>query len=138
MADMTTNDMGLLGGGLLITLAATYMAQTGMLSEATIGLITTWLPRLTVVVILGAAALIYRSRTLYGGEIERSLEIISAGFLIYGVVYWPHKIGWHGANEPAWISISAGAWQTFFHFLTVTTLGIVAYGFYRFWRIGQE
>ncbi len=138
MTKMRTKDWGLLGGGAAVSLVAAYLAHAGSIGQSTVSTLTTWVPRLSVVVILLGVLFIYLARDLLGGQVSRNLEVVASGFLIYGLVYWPHKIAWHGSGEPSWLGVSAGAWQTFFHLLTVSTLVIVAYGFYLFWQMGKE
>lgn len=131
-------DWGLIGVGSALSLGAGYLAHVGMMGQATIDVLATWLPRLSVVAILLGVLFIYLSRDRLGGSVSRNLSVIASGFLIYGLIYWPHKVSWHGTGEPAWLGLSPGAWQTTFHLLTVSTLVIVAYGFYLFWQMAQE
>lgn len=138
MTKMKSLDWGLIGGGILLSLIAGYLAHIGSLSRATVDALAMWLPRFSIVVILMGVVFIYLSRDRLGGSVSRNLSVVAAGFLIYGFIYWPHKVSWHGTGEPAWLGISAGAWQTTFHLLTVSTLVIVAYGFYLFWQMAQE
>lgn len=123
---MKTVDKGIVAGGVVLSFILAFL-EVGF---------TGFFPELSVVVILIGGVLAYMARDYYGGQIGRGLEVLAAGFIIYGVLWWPHKIGWHGGGTPAWAGIIEPAWQTFFHLLTVITLGIVAYGFYTLWQVG--
>jgi hypothetical protein len=133
---MKGRDWGLIIGGIAVSLGAAFWANASGLAAGDITG-TQWIPRLAVVAVLVGALFAYLARDFYGGTVARGLHIIGIGFLIYGIIWWPHKIGWHGGGEAAWLGIIEPAWQTFFHLLTVITLGIVAYGFYWIWRGGQ-
>lgn len=139
---LENKDYAVIGGGILLSFAAAFAAEAGILSSSFVGQLTGLLPQLTLLVILAGVGFVYLSRDLLGGDISRNLEVIATGFLIYALIWWPHKIWWHGTGfggeMPAWIGISAGAWQTFFHLLTATTVAIAGYGFYLFWKMGQE
>lgn len=135
-------DYLLIGGGISASLALAVATEIGLLSESTISVVTGLLPKLTLLVILAGVSFVYLSRDLLGGEIVRRLEVIAVGFLIYAVIWWPHKIWWHGSGYggemPGWLGLSPGAWQTFFHLTTASAIGITGYGFYLFWQMAQE
>lgn len=143
-------DWVIVGLGIVLSLGAAFWAHTQGLAADGIA----WsglLSQLAVVVLLVGAGFAAMATQFYGGAVQRGLQVIAAGFLIYGVLYWPHKTGvpllagtglpllggWHGSSEPAWFGIIEPAWQTFFHLLTAVTLGFVAYGFYVIWRSAQ-
>lgn len=148
---MERQDWLVVGGGLLVSLGAALWADSQGLAAADIGF-SGLLPKIAVVVLLAGAIFAYLAKEFYGGTVNRGLTVIASGFLIYGVLYWPHKggvpvlaslglpllEGWHGSGTPAWFGIIEPAWQTFFHLLTVITLGFVAYGFYLIWRSGKQ
>lgn len=144
---MRVRDWLLVGIGLVASFGAAFWAHARGLAAEEIA----WsglLSQLAVVVLLAGAVFAVMATSYYGGAVQRGLEVIAAGFLIYGVVYWPHKTGipvlsltglpllegWHGSDTPAWFGIIEPAWQTFFHLLTAITLGFVAYGFWIIWR----
>lgn len=137
-----TRDIAVIGGGILVSILAAVAAQTGVLTESMVSAISGLLPKLTLLVILAGVSFVYLSRDLLGGEIVRRLEVIAAGFLLYAIVWWPHKIWWHGSGfggeMPGWLGIAPGAWQTFFHLITASAIAITGYGFYLFWQMAQE
>lgn len=148
---MNRQDGVVIGGSLLVSFGAAFWAHSQGLAAADIA----WsglLPQIAALVLIVGAVFAYLSKEFYGGVISRGLTVIAAGFLTYGVIYWPHKggvpvlsslgipllEGWHGSSEPAWFTIIEPAWQTFFHLLTAITLVFVAYGFYIIWRSDTE
>jgi hypothetical protein len=139
--NLETRDLAVIVGGVLISLVGGYAAHSGVLAQGQVDSLTFVLPHLTMLVLFVGVLFVILSRDLLGGDTARNLEVIASGFLIYAVLYYPHKEMWHGAgfggDKPAWLIFSSGAWQTFFHFFTVVTLVIVAYGFYLFWQMGQ-
>lgn len=135
--NLKTQDWLVIGGGFLLSLVGGYAAHSGMLAAGQVSTITGFLPKLTILVLTAGIAFVFLSRDLLGGDTARNLEVVASGFLIYALLYYPHKIMWHGGGEPGWIGLNPGAWQTFFHLFTVITLVIVAYGFYLFWQMGR-
>jgi hypothetical protein len=140
--NLEKQDLAVIGGGLLVSFIAAFAAEAQLISSSLVSAITGLLPRITLVVILAGVAFVYLSRDLLGGEVVRRLEVIAVGFLIYAVIWWPHKIWWHGSGMggemPGWLFFSPGAWQTFFHLLTASAIATTGYGFYLFWKMAEE
>ena len=141
--NLNNKDYGFILGGVLLSFLGAFAAEAGVLSASLVGTITTWLPRITILVILVGLVFVYLSRDLLGGEIAKNLEVVAAGFLIYGISWWPHKMGYHaeamgGAAGSIFGVFTPGAWNVFFHTLTAAVFGIVSFGFYRFWEMSQE
>lgn len=134
---LENREWGVVLGGVVVSLGAAFWANSNGLAAADVSWIS-WLPKIAVLVVFLGAVFAYLSRDFYGGEVARSLEVIAAGFMIYAVIWWPHKMWWHGGGTPAWGGIIEPAWQTFFHLLTAVTLLIVAYGFYLFWQSADK
>jgi hypothetical protein len=137
MTSLGRQDGAVLLAGLAAVGGATVWAQLGGLASSDIGFASV-LPKVTVVVALLGAVFAYMARDFYGGGFNRGLEVVASGFLIYGIIWWPHKVGWHGGGTPAWLGVIEPAWQTFFHLLTAITLGIVSYGFFLLWKEGKR
>lgn len=141
--NLNNQDYGVILGGVLLSFLGAFAAQTGILSSSAVGTITGLLPKLTVLVILVGLVFTYLSRDLLGGEVVDNLDVVAAGFLIYAVSWWPHKMGYHaaalgGSAESIFGIFSTGAWNVFFHTLTAAVFGLVSFGFYRFWQMSQE
>lgn len=141
--NLRNQDYAVVLGGILLSFLGAFAAEAGVLSSSLVGSITGLLPKLTVLVILVGILFVYLSRDLLGGEVVQNLEVVAAGFLIYGVMWWPHKMGYHadafGGSMASFFGIfSTGAWNVFFHTLTAAVFGIVSFGFYRFWEMSQE
>lgn len=73
----------------------------------------------------------YRSRGLWGGEVARSLEVTSAGIIIYVITYIPH-IGYHVSENPVLLGIPSAVWLGFFHGISAVSFLVVGYGLYLF------
>jgi hypothetical protein len=131
-------DYLIIAATLLISFLGAYFAGIGLISSSMVSFLTEWIPKATIIMIIIGIGFSYLARDLWGGQIARRLEVIGTGFLIYALIWWPHKEMWHSAGEPAWLAISPGAWQTGFHLMTVTAFGVVSYGFYLFSNIGGE
>ncbi|MFQ3308633.1 MAG: hypothetical protein ACI977_000876 [Candidatus Nanohaloarchaea archaeon] len=141
--NLEQKDYGIILGGLLLSFVAAFLAEAGILSGSMVSSITGILPQLTILVILVGLVFAYLSRDLLGGEVVDNLDIIAAGFLIYAIIWWPHKMVYHadalgGVAESMFGILSTGAWNVFFHTLTAAVFGIVSFGFYRFWEMSQE
>lgn len=141
--NLEQKDYGIIFGGLLLSFVGAFLAEAGILGSSMVGTLTGLLPKLTVLVILVGLVFAYLSRDLLGGEVVDNLDVIAVGFLIYAVIWWPHKMVYHadalgGAAESMFGLLSAGAWNVFFHTLTAAVFGIVSFGFYRFWEMSQE
>lgn len=141
--NLKNQDYGVILGGILLSFLGAFAVEAGVLSSSLAGKITAWLPRLTVLVILVGLVFVYLSRDLLGGEIAQNLEVIATGFLIYGLMWIPHKMAYHtealGGSMASFFGLfSSGAWNVFFHTLTAAVFGLVSFGFYRFWEMSQE
>jgi hypothetical protein len=135
--NLTAQDWTVVSGGVIFSLLGGYAAHSGMIATNTVDTVTGLLPKLTMLILVVGVAFVFLSRDLLGGDTARNLEVIASGFFLYALLYYPHKVMWHGHNEPGWLGLAPGAWQTFFHLFTVVTLVIVAYGFYLFWQMGR-
>lgn len=141
--NLNNQDYGVILGGIIISFLGAFAAEAGVLSSSLVGTITGLLPKITVLVILVGLVFVYLARDLLGGEIVDNLEVVAAGFLVYAVIWWPHKMGYHadawGGSAASIMGIfSPGAWNVFFHTLTAAVFGIASFGFYRFWEMSQE
>lgn len=141
--NLNNKDYGFILGGILLSFLGAFAAEAGVLGASLVSTLGTWLPRLTILVILVGLAFVYLSRDLLGGEIAKNLEVVAAGFLIYAVTWGPHKMGYHtgalgGAEASIFGVFTPGAWNVFWHTLVAATFGVVSFGFYRFWEMSQE
>lgn len=125
-------------GALSISFIGGYLANIGVISGSNVSIAANWIPKLTIIVILVGIFFSHLAKDLWGGQIARRLEVIASGFLIYAMIWWPHKVIWHTAGEPGWLGIAPGAWQTGFHLMTVAAFGVVSYGFYLFSKLGGD
>lgn len=141
--NLRNQDYAVVLGGVLLSFLGAFAAEAGILSSSLVGSITGLLPKLTVLVILVGVLFVYLSRDLLGGEIVQNLEVVAAGFLIYAVTWYPHKMGYHadalgGPATSIFGVFTPGAWNVFWHTLVAATFGLVSFGFYRFWEMSQE
>lgn len=95
--------------------------------------ITFYVPAVALFAGLG---FIYFAREKYGGEIARSLEITGTGVGLLGI-FWLLYAGMFASGFPAW-GISPAFWAAFLGTGVVTTFMLTAYGFYTFWKLGEE
>jgi hypothetical protein len=141
--NLNNKDYGAILGGIILSFLGAFAAEAGVLSSSLVTTITGLLPKLTILVILVGLVFVYLARDLLGGEIVNNLEVVAAGFLIYAVTWWPHKMGYHaealgGAAASIFGVFTPGAWNVFWHTLVAATFGVVSFGFYRFWEMSQE
>lgn len=94
---------------------------------------TFYIPGLAL--ILGLA-FIYFARDKYGGVIARNLEIVGAGVGLAGV-FWVAYAGLFAAGFPAW-GVTPAFWATFLSMSLVTSFLVTSYGFWMFWKLGEE
>lgn len=94
---------------------------------------TFYIPGLTLI---GGLVFIYFARDKYGGAIARNLEIVGAGVGLAGA-FWILYAGLFAAGFPAW-GVSPAFWGTFLSMALVTSFLVTAYGFWRFWKTGEE
>lgn len=130
-------------GGVLLSFLGAFAAEAGILSSSLVGTITGLLPKLTIIVILVGMAFVYLARDLLGGEVVDNLDVIASGFLIYALIWWPHKMVYHaaafgGKGASLFGIFTSTTWNVFFHTLTGVLFAISAFGFYRFWQMSQE
>ena len=141
--NLNNKDYGVILGGVLLSFLGAFATEAGIISSSLAGTITGVLPQITILTILVGLVFVYLARDLLGGEIVDNLDVISAGFLIYAITWWPHKQFYHadalGGSEAAIFGIGTpGAWNVFFHTLVAALFGLVSFGFYRFWEMSQE
>lgn len=141
--NLENKDYGFILGGILLSFLGAFAAQSGVLPSSAVDTITGILPQLTILVILVGLVFAYLSRDLLGGEIVDNLDVIAVGFLLYAILWWPHKMVYHaealgGSAESMFGLLSTGAWNVFFHTLTAAVFGIASFGFYRFYQMSQE
>lgn len=91
---------------------------------------------ITMFVIVASLAVIYKARSLWGGDISRALEIIGAGLALYMITYLPH-INWHITGGGPISVIPEAYLYGFFHALSMSTFVLAGYGFYTLWQSGK-
>lgn len=129
---MEKQDRYLIGLGIAIPVLAGLWSQLMGIGTQ----IDAFIDFFTVIALLGSVAFIYLARDLLGGEIARNLEITGLGLFLYVVIYWA-SYTWSSVGSPAWFGMQAAAWDVFFSTATLATFGFIAYGFYRFWALGE-
>lgn len=67
------------------------------------------------------------------GSYARNLEMLGIGAASFLVSWLPH-IGWHIADNPAWLGLSNGFWTGLFHSWNSLSFLIVAYGMFLFYK----
>jgi len=80
-------------------------------------------------VILLTLAFLFRARGLWGGEIARSIDVITMGIAVYLIQYIPH-IGYHIQEHPVWLGLGEGFWIGLFHGVSAASFLVVTYGIY--------
>ncbi len=129
---MRRNDKLVVGGAIAISILAGLWGQVMGLQPAA----DAFIDFLTFAAVAGGLAFIYKARDELGGETARSLEILGAGLLVFVLAYWP-SYTWSTVGQPQWLGMSTGFWSMLFGLGNFVGLGIVAYGFYTFWEMGQ-
>jgi len=129
---MEQHDRYIIGLGIAIPVLAGFWSQLMGIGTQ----IDAFIDFFTVLALLGSVTFIYLARDLLGGEIARNLEITGLGLFLYVVIYWA-SYTWSSVGGPAWLGVQAPAWDVFFSTATLVTFGFIAYGFYRFWALGE-
>jgi len=91
----------------------------------------------TIIVSIIALGMVYKAKDLLGGQLERGLDVIGIGLLLYVLTYWP-SYRWSISGSPQWLGWTTGAWSLFFNVMTFVTFSFIAYGFYLIWKLGRE
>jgi hypothetical protein len=127
---LENRDYALIGGGLVLTFLAAFMAPRFVSDPMSIEAYT----RLVVgAVILYGIFAIHSAIQAWAGELARYLQLIGIGLGILMLAWIPH-IGWHVAGNPAWFGMSPTFWLTLFHGLTILAFVTASYGFHLFWK----
>lgn len=143
---MNRTDRYVIASGVLVAVFAGVWIQlivgpevaAGAYSVATaVALIDNLIDYFTIVVVVAAVLFVYRAGRLLGGDIGRGLDVIGVGFLLYVPTYWL-SYRWSIEGNPRWLGLTTGFWDLLFGFLTLFLFGVVAYGFYLIWSLGQR
>lgn len=129
--ELEQKDYGVILGSLA---AITIAAYVGHLQEAPPE-IEMYIDYLTAGIIIASLAVMYKASDLLGGDIARNLQLMGVGAAIYLVTYFPHIL-WHQQRIAAPVSDHFG--YVFYHGATALAFGLVGYGFYGFYKMGQE
>ncbi|MFB6159283.1 MAG: hypothetical protein ABEJ95_06540 [Candidatus Nanohalobium sp.] len=129
---MRRNDKLFVAGALVMTVLLGLWSQLMALPDGA----SAFADFITFAAVAGGLVFIYKARDQLGGETARSLEVLGLGLLIYVLAYWP-SYKWSVAGSPAWLGLSTEFWSILFALGNFVGLGIVAYGFYTFWEMGQ-
>lgn len=94
---------------------------------------------LTVLAIGGSLSFIDKARQELDSDTARNLEIMGVGLTLY---FGSYGLSYQWSRLPeaqqAWLGFAPNAWAAMFDLFTVATFAIIAYGFYRFWEMGQD
>lgn len=136
--NLTQKDWYLVGTGVVLGVITAVLTQLGAIGKSG-ELILTFL---MVLPIIPGLYFLYRSRSLWGGDIARYLDFIGVGLLI-NLLLFPVHMGWHfgflaGSPGAAMLGLSSNFWYIFFHGLTGYSFAMLAYGFYLFYESGAE
>lgn len=102
-----------------------------------VGIIDNIIDFFTIISTLLALGMVYRAKNILGGKLERGLEVIGIGLLLFTLTFWP-SYRWSISGSPEWFGLTTGAWSLFFSTMTLVTFSFIAYGFYLIWRLGRE
>lgn len=140
---MKRNDYLLIVGAVGIAAVLGWLVR-GISDIETIAMLTIVLTIGAGIAVLGTLVAIYKGKKLYGGTIARNLEVIAIGLILFIVSYLPH-VTWHviGLAQdnplgPTWLLLSKSWWTGFYHFGALMFFLISVYGFYLFWKFGNE
>lgn len=138
ISNLTQKDWYLVGAGAALGLLAAILTQVGVIGRSA-ELVLTFV---MVIPIIPGLYFLYKSRSLWGGDIARYLDFIGLGLLI-NLVLFPIHMGWHFgfvAAQPgaAMLGLSSNFWYIIFHGLTGYSFAMLAYGFYLFYESGAE
>lgn len=136
--NLTQKDWYLAGAGVVLSIIATVLTQIGVIGPA-FEMVLTFV---MVIPIIPGLYFLYKSRSLWGGDMARYLDFIGVG-LVINLVLFPVHMGWHFglvASEAgaAMLGLSPNFWYIFFHGLTGYSFAMLAYGFYLFYKSGAE
>lgn len=129
---MRKSDKAVVAGVLVFSVLAGLWAQFMGLEPAA----DAFIDFLTFAAVAGGLYFIYKARDQLGGGTARRLEILGIGMLVFVLAYWP-SYTWSTVGNPEWLGLTTGFWSMLFGLLNFVGLGIVAYGFYEFWDMGQ-
>ncbi|MFB6115549.1 MAG: hypothetical protein ABEK04_04585, partial [Candidatus Nanohalobium sp.] len=77
----------------------------------------------------------YSGKKVWGGEMEKSIELVAIGLICVIINRIPQVI--YGINSLDVFGLGIRFWAGFFNFLGAVGFAIVSYGFYRFWKVAQ-
>jgi len=77
-------------------------------------------------------SLVYRTRHLWDGDMQRYMDIIATGAAIHVVVFVPATV-WILNGAPTWFGIAQGSWFVLFHGASLLGLTLIARGVYLLW-----
>jgi hypothetical protein len=129
---MRKSDKAVIVGAVAFAVLAALWAQFMGLEPAA----DAFIDFLTFAAVAGGLYFIYKARDDLGGQTARRLEILGTGLLVFVLAYWP-SYTWSTVGSPEWLGLTTGFWSMLFGLLNFVGLGIVAYGFYEFWDMGQ-
>lgn len=86
-------------------------------------------------VLLLGSIFIYLSRERLGGTVGRNLEVVGTGAVLFSLT-WVVYAQFFTAGFPAW-GMTPSFWNTALGLMIVSTLFVMSYGFYLFWKLGQ-
>lgn len=121
-------DAVIIGGGLSVAILGGLLRQMQMLNGGV-------LQMLTLLVLLTAPVSIYYGKKVWGGAMERSMEILAIGLIFIIIDRIPQRV-WLANNLKVY-GLGIEFWAGFFNFLGAVGLVVVSYGFYRFWKVAQ-
>lgn len=77
--------------------------------------------------------LVYRARSLWGGRMQRYMDLIAIGAGIHAVIFVPATY-WVLQGAPAWLGTSNGAWFVLFHGASLLGVLLIMRGVYLLWN----
>lgn len=129
---MREGDKKFVYGAIIFSVLAGLWAQMMGLEPAA----DAFIDYLTFAAVAGGLYFIYKARDQIGGDTARRLEILGIGLTVFVLAYWP-SYTWTTLGNPEWLGLTTGFWSMLFGLMNFVGLGIVAYGFYEFWDMGQ-
>lgn len=134
--DLKQRDLGLIGGGIIVSLIAGWWGTTVGLKQAMIYELVTALIILPIVVAM--TYFLWKFQDVWGGELGHSFKIMAIGIIMGTTLAVVHAV-WHVLGQgtealPPW-GISIDFWIVFFHVGQALFYAITAYGAYRLYEV---
>lgn len=136
--NLERNDYLFSVGGAITVLVASFAAQMVGVSPR----VELPIDVVAALVTLAGVYFIYKTIGTYGGDVGRYLAVIGVGLAYYALTFIPHiQMHIYQMMNPEFTHIGPVSLMSIYmfqHIATIWVFVLTAYGFYLFWRGGQQ